>query len=66
MEDSKEVIKASSDLRCVHGTNTAHPSESNGVIERAVLHVNEGTAAFGSERSTRVKVALYATECDAL
>ena len=27
MEDSKEVIKASSDPRCVHGTNTAHPSE---------------------------------------
>ena len=43
-DNSKELIEALKDLKWRHDTSTPHRSESNGVAERAVRKVKEGTA----------------------
>ena len=43
-DNSKEFIKALRDLKWRHDTSTPHRSETNGVAERAVRQVKEGTA----------------------
>ena len=42
-DDSKEFKKVLEDLQTSHDTSTPHHSESNGVAERAVRKVKEGT-----------------------
>ena len=44
-DNAKEIIKAMEDMGIVHDTSTPHRSETNGVIERAVRRVKEGTSA---------------------
>lgn len=43
-DNSKELIKAQKDLKWRHDTSTPHRSDSNGVAERSVRKVKEGTA----------------------
>ena len=43
-DNSKEIKKACDDLGYTHDTSTPHRSETNGVAERAVRRVKEGTA----------------------
>ena len=44
-DNSKEIKKACDELGYTHDTSTPHRSETNGVAERAVRRVREGTAA---------------------
>ena len=44
-DNSKELISACSELGWAHDTSTPHRSETNGVIERSVRTVKEGTSA---------------------
>ena len=53
------------DLRCAHDTIAHCLSETKAVVDRAALRARKGTEECDSERSARVKVALYDTERDA-
>ena len=44
-DNSLEFGKACADLSCNHCTSTPHRSETNGIAERAVRRVKEGTSA---------------------
>ena len=44
-DNSLEFGKACEDLSCNHCTSTPHRSETNGIAERAVRRVKEGTSA---------------------
>jgi len=44
-DNSKELISACTELGWAHDTSTPHRSETNGVIERSVRTVKEGTSA---------------------
>ena len=43
-DNAKELIKACEELEILHDTSTPHRSETNGVVERAVRRVKEGTS----------------------
>ena len=44
-DNSKELISACKELGWAHDTSTPHRSETNGVIERSVRTVKEGTSS---------------------
>ena len=62
-DNAKEFIKAMQDMGIVHDTSTPNRSETNGVIERAVRRVREGTSACLVQSGLNEEWWEYATEC---
>ena len=52
-DNSMEFWKACEDLSWNHRTSTPHRSETNGIAERAVRRVKEGTSAVFAAIRTR-------------
>ena len=62
-DNSKEIIKAMEDMGIVHDTSTPNRSETNGVIERAIRRVKEGTSACLVQSGLNEEWWDRATEC---
>ena len=62
-DNSLEFGKACEDLSWNHCTSTPHRSESNGIAERAVRRVKEGTSAVSSQSGLDEKWWADSMEC---
>ena len=62
-DNAKEFVKAMQDMGVVHDTSTPNRSETNGVIERAVRRLREGTSACLVQSGLNEEWWEYATEC---
>ena len=62
-DNSKEFIKAFEDLGFSHDTSTPHRPETNGIAERAVRRVKEGTSCALSQSGFHDDWWVLAMEC---
>ena len=62
-DNSLEFGKFCEDLSWNHSTSTLHRSETNGIAERAVRRIKEGTSAVRPQSGLDEKWSAYSMEC---